>query len=518
MGNARAPRLTAVSAIAPPPQNALSAVRLSHITKSFSGVEVLKGVDFDLRQGEVHALLGGNGAGKSTLMKILEGVYTADSGSAEIAGKPVDLSSALDAAAYGVAMIFQEFSLIPTLSVAQNIFLAREPKTSGGLLDDRAAERESAKIFAKMGVDIDPKAQLRTLSTGSWQLTEIAKALSKEARVLIMDEPTASLTSSETRAFFEIIRTLKGQGIAIVYISHRMEEIFEIADRVTVLRDGSNVGTQRVADVTMAGLIEEIIGKKVETAFAWQERHVDRSVAPLLEVNDLQGGRLRGVSLRLYPGEIVGLAGLMGSGRTELARALFGIDRLSGGTLKVRGQTQSISSPHAAIEAGICLIPEDRREQGLVLEHSVQSNLMLTLLKRLSTRGWVDDVEGRALSEKLVARLSIRTASVAQKTRLLSGGNQQKIVIAKWLAAEPDVLIMDEPTAGVDIGAKGEIVALIRELADAGKGIIVISSELPELLALSDRVLVMREGTVEREFARQDIRDESQLQQILHRG
>ena len=500
------------------PEQAVSAVRLSGITKSFSSVQVLKGVDFVLQKGEVHALLGGNGAGKSTLMKILEGVYTADGGSAEIDGQQVSLARELDAHAHGIAMIFQEFSLIPTLSVAQNIFLAREPK-SGGFLDDRAAERESAKIFETMGVAIDPKAQVRTLSTGSWQLTEIAKALSQNARVLIMDEPTASLTGSETRALFEIIRTLKAQGIAVVYISHRMEEIFEVADRVTVLRDGRNIGTHPVSNVTMAGLIEAIIGKKVETTFSWHERTVDRGVAPLLQVINLQAaGRLNGVSLTVYPGEIVGLAGLMGSGRTELARALFGVDRLDSGEIRLRGQTLKLTSPQKAIEAGICLIPEDRREQGLVLDHSVKSNLMLPLLPRLSQHGLVDDGEGRTLSESLVERLAIRTDSVMKKTRLLSGGNQQKIVIAKWLAAEPDLLIMDEPTAGVDIGAKGEIVALIRELADAGKGVVVISSELPELLAVSDRILVMREGAVEQSLERRDIRDESQLQQILHKG
>lgn len=509
--------VTVTQPSAQPEQN-VSAVHLSGITKSFSGVQVLKGVDFDLCKGEVHALLGGNGAGKSTLMKIVEGVYTADGGSAEIGGQAVSLKRELDAHAHGIAMIFQEFSLIPTLSVAQNIFLAREPKTSGGFLDDRAAVRKSAEIFEMMGVAINPKAQIRTLSTGSWQLTEIAKALSQNARVLIMDEPTASLTSSETRALFEIIRTLKTQGIAVVYISHRMEEIFEVADRVTVLRDGHNVGTHSVSDVTMAGLIEEIIGKKVETAFSWQERTVDRSVPPLLQVKDLRASLLRGVSLEVYPGEIVGLAGLMGSGRTELARALFGIDRIDAGEIRLRGQSLKLGSPQKAIEAGICLIPEDRREQGLVLDHSVKSNLMLPLLPRLSQNGVVNDTQGRTLSESLVERLAIRTDSVMKKTRLLSGGNQQKIVIAKWLAAEPDLLIMDEPTAGVDIGAKGEIVALIRELADAGKGVIVISSELPELLAVSDRILVMREGMIEQSLERRNIKGEPQLQQILHEG
>ena len=495
----------------------MDAIRLSNITKSFNGVQVLHGVDFELKKGEVHALLGGNGAGKSTLMKILQGVYTPDGGTIEIGGQAVANHTSQTADDLGLAMIFQEFSLVPTLSVAQNIFLAREPRTSLGLLDDRASEREAARILTDMGVDIDPKATVGKLNTGAWQLTEIAKALSKNARILIMDEPTASLTSSETEALFEIIERLQERDISIVYISHRMEEIFEVADRVTVLRDGRNVGTKTIDEVGMGDLIEMIIGKQVESAFAYQERDVKQETVPLLETRTLVAPpKVNGVSLQLFPGEIVGIAGLLGSGRSEFAQALFGINQARSGQILVKGQPVSIRRPEDAIDAGICLVPEDRRAQGLVLDHTVRDNIALPLLERLRAGGFMDDRRVDTLSRDLVKDLSIRTDSIYKQVKLLSGGNQQKVVLAKWLAAEPEVLIMDEPTAGVDIGAKGEIVAMIRRLADSGKGVLVISSELPELLATSDRIAIMRGGVIERVLARKDIDSEKQLQHLLH--
>ena len=497
----------------------MPAVKLSGITKSFNKVQVLHGVDFELRKGEVHALLGGNGAGKSTLMKILEGVYVPDGGTIEIDGQTVDTRSVRSSQDLGVAMIFQEFSLVPTLSVAKNIFLTREPRTRFGLIDDRAGERKAAEILDEMGVDIDPRAIVGKLSTGAWQLTEIAKALSHNARILIMDEPTASLTSTETEALFGIIEQLKGRGISIIYISHRMDEIFVVADRVTVLRDGRNIATREVSDVTMEELIEMIVGKQVEQAFAWHARQVDRTVAPLLQVEALTAPpRVRDVSLELFPGEILGIAGLMGSGRTELARALFGIDPIDSGRILIGGKPVRLRNSRGAITAGISLIPEDRRVQGLVLDHSVRNNLILPLLDTLASRGFLDDKEADARSRELVERLDIRTDSIHKRVKLLSGGNQQKVVLAKWLAAEPQILIMDEPPAGVDIGAKGDIIAMIRDLASSGKGILVISSELPELLATSDRIAIMRDGFIDRIIARSDIRDEEHLQQILHRG
>jgi ribose transport system ATP-binding protein len=508
-----------ITPVTPPLKETRHAVQLQKIVKSFNGIQVLKEVDFELRQGEVHALLGGNGAGKSTLMKILEGVYVPDSGTVQVAGETVSITSTQDAKRHGIAMIFQEFSLVPTLTVAQNVFLTRESRTGLGLLDDRSSEKQTRQLFTDIGVDINPKAIVKTLSTGAWQLTEIVKALSQKARVLIMDEPTASLTASETEALFSLIRRLKGQGLSVVYISHRMEEIFQIADRVTVLRDGQRVSTEDIANVTMADLIEHIVGKKVEGVFEWHERQAKRLGTPLLEINDLHSDNgLNGVSLQLYPGEIIGLAGLMGSGRTELARALFGIDRVTKGSVKIKGKVVNIRNPRDAVKEGLSLIPEDRRAQGLVLDHAVKDNLVLPRIDSLTERGLVNDQKVNALSEELVKRLNIRTSSIHKQIRLLSGGNQQKGVVAKWLAVDPEVLIMDEPTAGIDIGAKGEIVTMIRDLANSGKGIIVISSELPELLAVSDRIVVLRDGSLEQELARRDITSEQALQHVLHKG
>jgi ribose transport system ATP-binding protein len=492
------------------------AVRMSGITKSFSGIRVLHGVDFDLRKGEVRALVGGNGAGKSTLMKILQGIYTPDEGQIEVDGKPVEIRSPHDARALGIGMIFQEFSLIPTLTVAQNIFLGHEPRGAGGLIDDRASARRARELFAELEEEIDPNASMRDLSTGYWQLTEIAKALAQDARVLIMDEPTSSLTATEAQSLFALVQRLKERGISIIYISHRMDEIFRITDRITVLRDGRHILTEETAALTMNQVIDAIVGQSMEQAFEWRERSVDRSVAPLLQVRNLSAGkRVQDVSFDLYPGEIVGLAGLMGSGRTELARTIFGIDRAEKGQILIRGERIDIGNPEEAIAAGVSLVPEDRRIQGLVLDHSVKNNVLLPLLDRLNNAGIIDDRRGDRMAGAIVDDLRIKTNSIATTVRLLSGGNQQKVVIGKWLATEPDILLMDEPTAGVDIQAKTEILGVIRALADRGKGIIVISSELVELLAVSDRLLVLRDGHVVREIDRREIRTEEELHRAV---
>jgi ribose transport system ATP-binding protein len=490
-----------------------TAVELKGIVKSFSGNTVLHDVDFELREGEVHALLGGNGAGKSTLMKILEGVYVPDAGEIEVEGTKVEIRSPQDAKNHRIAMIFQEFSLIPTLSVAQNIFLNSEPHFGAGLLNDREAERRTQELFAELGEDVHPRATVADLSTGYWQLTEIAKALARDARILIMDEPTSSLTRTETEALFSLIQELKARGISIVYISHRMEEVFEVADRVTVLRNGRRVATEEVANLTLEQVIDHIVGRKMEQAFEWKERRIERTGTPLLEARGLRGadGRLQNISFRLYPGEVLGLAGLMGSGRSETARALFGIDRIDAGEVYVRGDRVDIRSTQDAMAAGISLVPEDRRLQGLILNHSLKNNLLLPLLRKLERGGVIDDRQGEQLTRSFVERLKIKVNSISEPVRLLSGGNQQKVVIAKWLAAEPEILIMDEPTAGVDIGAKTEILDIIRRLADEGKGIIMISSELAELLAVSDRVLVLQDGTVKQEMERSDIESEEAL-------
>jgi ribose transport system ATP-binding protein len=488
------------------------AVEMRDIEKGFNGTPVLKGVDFTLARGEVHALAGGNGAGKSTLMKILQGVHRKDAGVIRIGGREVDFSSTADAEAAGVGMVFQEFSLVPTLSVARNIFLNHEPRRFR-MIDDKAMIRRAGEILQGMGVDLDPRAEVQTLPTGYWQLTEIAKALALDAKVLIMDEPTASLTKTESEALFELIGRLKAQGVGIVYVSHRMEEVYRICDRITVLRDGGVVLSDAVADLSPEQIVAAIVGREVD-ALEWVERPAaTKDTTPLLEVRNLTAANgVTDMSFTLHAGEILGLAGLMGSGRTELAKLIFGIDRPTSGEILLRGEPAGITNPRIAIAKGIALVPEDRRLQGLVLDHSVRENLLLPLLPGLNRGPLVDDRRGDGLAAQLIERLQIKLASAKRPVRLLSGGNQQKVVIAKWLGRDPDVLILDEPTAGVDIGTKSEIIQRIRELADSGKAVIVISSELAELLAVSDRVLVLRNGTVTDDLDRRDIDDEESLQ------
>ena len=490
------------------------AVEMRSISKGFNGVNVLNDVDFEVRAGEVHALAGGNGAGKSTLMKILQGVYHADEGTILVGGQQVDIKTIQDAKAAGIGMVFQEFSLVPSLTVAQNIFLAAEPQGRIGLIDDRAAVRKAREVFKEMEVEVDPRAHVSRLGTAYWQLTEIAKALAQDAKVLIMDEPTASLARHETEALFDLVDRLKKRGISIIYISHRMDEVYRIADRITILRDGQRLLTEPLSNVTPEQIVEGIVGKKIEGQMSYKERdHDSETASPILEARDLTSGkRVRNVSFTLHAGEILGLAGLMGSGRTELARVLFGIDPLESGEILLRGQKISISNPRKAIEAGLALIPEDRRAQGLVLDHSVRENLLLPLLDQIRRGPLLNAGEGKNLSNSLIKKFAVKVAHPNKPVRLLSGGNQQKVVLAKWLGTDPDVLILDEPTAGVDIGTKSEILDMIRDLANAGKAVIVISSEYPELLAVSDRVLVLRDGSVTRDLKRSEIEDEESLQ------
>lgn len=495
------------------PADSPPVVQMRGIHKSFYGIPVLVDVDLEIRPGEVHALAGGNGAGKSTLMKILQGVYSRDSGEIEIEGRPVALNSIHDAKAAGIGMVFQEFSLVPSLTVAQNMYLTVEPTGRTGLINDREARRMAAQVFSEMDVSVDPAATVGNLPTALWQLTEIAKALSQDARVLIMDEPTASLARHEVEALFELIGRLKARGISIIYISHRMDEVYRIADRITILRDGKRLLTEPLSAVTPEEIVEGIVGRRVDGALEYQERQKASDAEILLEAVDLRAGRrVNGISFQLRRGEIIGLAGLMGSGRTELARCLFGIDRPESGEIRILGEVVDIQSPGAAVEAGLALIPEDRREQGLVLDHSVRENILLPLLDRIRNGPLLNRGAGKRLAGELIERFSVKVADAEKPVRTLSGGNQQKVVIAKWLGTEPKVLIMDEPTAGVDIGTKSEIVGIIRELADSGQGIIVISSEYPELLAVSDRVLIMRDGQIVKELQRSDIPDEETLQ------
>lgn len=482
------------------------AVRMVGIKKSFGGVRALRGVDFSVKPGTVHALMGENGAGKSTLLKILQGVQAPDEGEVSIFGQPMTHFTAQAARERGVAMIFQELSVIPSLSAADNIFLGREPRKMGWLVDQRAANARAQKLLQDLGVDIDPTVPVRRLSPGQMQMTEIAKAISQDARVLIMDEPTSALATAEVEKLFAFLKRVSSQGMAVIYVSHRMDEITEVAQEVTVLRDGAHVITAPMSETSLDGIVEHMVGRRIHN-FTWSPRTVDRQKTPVLEVQDLTGptGKPSGVSFKLFPGEVLGIAGLMGSGRSEVARALFGVDAIVSGQILKDGRPITVKAPRDAIRNGIALIPESRSRDGLVLAHSVATNLTLPLVDEVTKGPLIDTRREVDVAGGLVERLRVKTASLRSPVRTLSGGNQQKVVLGKWLATDPDVVILDEPTAGVDIGSKSEIVDLIRSLADAGKGIILISSELPELLAVSDRVLIMSDGRAARELTREEI-------------
>ncbi|WP_180954530.1 sugar ABC transporter ATP-binding protein [Bacillus sp. V5-8f] len=491
-------------------------LEMKNISKAFNGITVLDSVDFSVKKGEVHALMGGNGAGKSTLMKTLTGVYQADGGEIFIEGKKVEINNMQDARDNYISMIFQEFSLIPTLTVAENIYLTRESKNSLGLLNDKEGIKKTRVLLEELEVDINPNDVVQDLGVGYWQMTEIAKALSQEAKILIMDEPSSSLTKKETEVLFSFIEKLKRKGISIIYISHRMDEIFEVCDRITILRDGKNAVTENIKDISMDTVVQHIVGAEMDKAFEWVERSYPADSKPILKVNNLVSGtKVNGVSFTLQPGEILGFAGLMGSGRSEIARAIFGIDSMDSGDIEINGVKRTIKNPEDAVKAGLALIPEDRRMQGLVLEHSVKDNMILPILSKVKKGLFVDERKANELSNQLVQKLKIKTDNIFKTAGLLSGGNQQKIVLAKWLANDPEVLILDEPTIGVDIGAKTEILDIVRELADSGKAVIVISSELPELLAVSDRVIVLHEGKVVKELKRREINSEEELQHAI---
>ena len=445
-------------------------------------------------------------------MKILQGVYQLDQGQIFVSGKQVQISDTFDARKAGIGMVFQEFSLIPTLTVAQNIFLTQEP-TKFGLISDAQAKLKAAELFREMEVEVDPKRIVEYLPTALWQLTEIAKALAQDAKVLIMDEPTASLAKHEAEALFALIERLKAKGIAIIYISHRMDEIYRIADRITVLRDGVRVLTESLKSVTPAQIVEAIVGKQAAAHLVHQDRSANIKDEIVLEVEGLSAGpKLNGISMHVRRGEIVGLAGLMGSGRTELVNTLFGILKPTAGKIKINGRELSISSPKQAIKNRLALIPEDRRSQGLVLDHPVTENLTLPLLDKLQRFGLVSSAAVLKRSKEIISQFAIKAAYPTIRAGSLSGGNQQKVVIGKWLGTDPEILMMDEPTAGVDIGTKSEILNLVRKIADDGKSVILISSELPELLSVSDRILVLKDGRVSKSLDRKDIPNEEFLQ------
>ena len=477
------------------------------IVKSFPGVQALRGVNFSLKAGEVLALLGENGAGKSTLMKVLGGAFRADAGSIEIDGAAQHFASPQDSRRAGVAVIYQEFNLVPGLTACENIFLGQEP-TRAGFVAQGQERRQAAELFRRLGVEVDLDAPCRRLTTAQQQLVEIAKALAFQARIIVMDEPSAALTSHEVGRLFAIIEELKRQGIGVIYISHRLDEIFHVADRVTVLRDGMNVGERPISQVTRQELIELMVGRELSDEFPKRSTTIG---PPRLEVTGLRRGRaVRDVSLSVRRGEILALTGLVGAGRTETVRLIFGADPREAGEIRLDGRLLAIRSPRDAIAAGIGLLTEDRKLQGLVLGHAVRENFGLPNLNWLSRGGFVQLRRERDEFARYVATLRIKVTSGEQRAGTLSGGNQQKVVLAKWLARNCDVLIFDEPTRGIDVGAKYEIYLLLNELAAQGKAILMISSELPEVLGMADRILVLHEGRVTGEIA--DARSATQEQ------
>jgi ABC-type sugar transport system ATPase subunit len=513
---------------APPAQSPTGGpiLKMTGVSKRFPGVLALEDVHLEVGPAEIHALLGENGAGKSTLLKVLSGAHSADSGSIELFGEPVAFATPHDAQRAGIVTIYQEFTLAPDMTIAENVFIGREPG-SKLFISWRRLSEDTRAITDRIGLKRDPMTPVRDLSVAEQQLVEIARALSMRSRLIIMDEPTSALSEAEVANLARIIRTLKAEGLSIIFVTHRLEEVFRLCDRFTVLRDGRYVGAGRVADVTVDAIIRMMVGRDVSALYG--ERPIPPHGAVALEVNGLTRRRnardphaieLVDVSLKAHKGEILGLAGLVGAGRTETARAIFGADKFDHGEIRIDGKPVSFASPHDAMLQGVGLVPEDRKKQALFLRLAIRTNITIAAHDQITRAGWFID-EGR--EEKLVDEfrrlLSIRMASSGQAAGDLSGGNQQKVVLARWLALRPKILIVDEPTRGIDIGSKVEVHNLLIEMAKQGIAVIVISSELPEILAVSDRIVTMREGRVTGEIARNDATQEILMSMMtLHEG
>jgi len=496
-------------------------VRVRGVAKSFGGVEALRGVDFEVLPGEVHALLGENGAGKSTLIKILSGVHDYDEGMVELGGEQVRFTSPAQSRQAGVAVVYQDLSLVESLSVADNLLLGREPRTRLGFLKKRRILAEAKRFIHDQGIALDPKASVGTLPFALRQMTEICKALMGKVRVLILDEPTSALTGEEERILFDAIRRVTGRGVGVVYVTHRLNEVFRIADRVTVFRDGRNAGRFVVANTDMRQLVAAIVGPGHALSAAKDSGPASTPGAaseegrPVLTLANVGNDRLHGVDLDLRSGEIHGLAGLVGSGRTEILETIFGVRPARTGTIAIDGTALGAHSPARAIAGGIALVPEDRHVQGLVLEHSIEHNLTLPRLRRFSRWGWL---QRRACAEQAgvaMRRLAVKAPSPATVVKALSGGNQQKVVFAKWNTPRPRVLLLDEPTVGVDVGAREEIYALVRDAAKAGTAVLAVSSDLAELLLLCDRLSIVVDGRIVRTLDRFAIGGTEELHHLV---
>jgi len=468
-------------------------LQLNNITKVYPGVVALNNVTLHVNKGEVHALVGENGAGKSTLIKTCTGAVIPDSGSIVIDGKEFKSMTPKLAEQHGIAVIYQEFNLVGELSVAENIFLGRAIR-KGILVDKKAMVNESRKIFRQLGVDIDPNKLVSSLTVGYQQLVEIAKAISQNAKILIMDEPSAPLTKAEAEHMYQLVYRLKEQGVTIIYISHRMEEIFKLSDRVTVMRDGNIVKTMNTSDTNVDELVKLMVGRELKETYPAREACVSDEM--ILEVRNLSGNGLKDISFKVRKGEVLGFGGLIGSGRTELAELLFGVKPKTGGQIIFKGREIAPRTPQEAIDLGIALVPEDRKRQGALLEIDIKGNISMPILRRISRLFIVNRKREVKIANEYKESIRIKTPSLTQKVKNLSGGNQQKVIIAKWLASNADLIILDEPTRGIDVGAKYEIYTLINSLVKNGKTVLMISSEMPELIGMSDRIIVLSEGRI----------------------
>ncbi|WP_411676452.1 sugar ABC transporter ATP-binding protein [Caproicibacter sp.] len=488
-------------------------LEMKNIHKKFPGVYALKGVNLELRYGEVHALLGENGAGKSTLIKVLGGIYKKDGGEIRIEGKPVEIRGVTEARANGISIIHQELVLVPSLSVAENIFLGREPVLANGLVDFDRMENETQRVLDDFGLSLHAADMINDLTIAQQQMVEIVKAVSFNSKIIVMDEPTSSISDKDVDALFKCIRSLKEQKIGIIYISHRMSELSQIADRVTVMRDGEYVETKVVAETTNDELIALMVGRSMTNYYS---RTYSTSEEAILKVERLCSAKVHDISFELKKGEILGFAGLIGAGRSEAMQALFGLDKITAGSIQYCGKELKVKTPEQMIQAGFALVPENRRDEGIFAAHSLKFNLTLKALRQFIRGAYVDTKRENEITDEYMKALSIKAASDQVTIGSLSGGNQQKVVISSWLATHPRVLILDEPTRGIDVGAKSEIYTIMNELAKQGVSIIMISSELPEVLNMSDRVVVMSEGTITAVFDHMEATQEKIMQRAVN--
>lgn len=487
-------------------------LKMENIEKSFPGVKALDNVNFNIYENEVMALLGENGAGKSTLMKILSGVYTKDSGEIFLNGEPIELLSPKDATEIGIAIIHQELNLIPYLTVYENIFLGREIKSPIGVLNKKEMLNRSREILKTLNMDIDPGRLVKSLSLAQQQMVEIAKALSLNAKIIIMDEPTDTLTDTEVTSLFKIIEGLKAQGKGIVYISHRLKEVFEVCDRLTVLRDGEFVGERKVSEVDESDIISLMVGRTLDEQFPYLQTNFEEEV---LRVENLNNEHVKNINFTLKKGEILGISGLVGAGRTELAKTLYGIYKKDSGKIILHGKELNLRSAKDALRKGIVYVSEDRKSDGLILMMDVKGNITISSLEKFKRFLGIDKSKEKMIAEEYREKINIKTPSIKQKVKNLSGGNQQKVAIAKALLTEAEVLILDEPTRGVDVGAKREIYDLLNKLKEQGKSIIMISSEMPEVLGMSDRILVMHDGVLKGSLLRDEATQEKIMSYIM---